>query len=61
VLAWIGLGLAAIIALALMLSAGQQNYQSCVQGVTAKYGSQSDPLARLTRLTEVKKCSRSPF
>jgi hypothetical protein len=61
VLAWLGLAIGVVIAVALMLSAGHQNYQSCVEAVSAKYGPDTAPLTRLARLNDVKKCSHSPF
>lgn len=59
--AWIGLALGVIVALALLWSAGEQSYQSCLAAVDAKYGNSTDKLSLLARRREVETCSRSPF
>jgi hypothetical protein len=58
---WLALVLGIAIAVALFANAGANNYQGCVEAVTAKYGGATDSLTRLGRNDALSHCSHSPF
>ncbi|MGZ4269379.1 MAG: hypothetical protein ACXVSX_09230 [Solirubrobacteraceae bacterium] len=49
------------IAIALILISGENHYRNCVYSVQVRLGDRHNPLDRLGRAAEVKRCSRSPF
>ena len=50
-----------LIAISLLLIAGENHYRGCVYAVQVRIGTTDAPLARLGRQSEVANCSRSPF
>ncbi len=58
---WAALGIAALIALALLWSAGEAHYRGCVAAVEVRTQGQENDLTRLLRNDAVKRCHRLPF
>jgi hypothetical protein len=50
-----------LIAISLLLIAGENHYRNCVYAAQVKAGNTDAPLARLGRTNEVEGCSHSPF
>ena len=50
-----------LIAVSMLLIAGENHYRSCVFAAQVKAGNSNAPLARLGRANEVQNCSHSPF
>jgi hypothetical protein len=58
---WVAIIIAAVIALSLLLIAGQMRYQGCVDAARARAEGSNSSLTLLTRKNAIAKCSQSPF
>lgn len=61
VVVWVTVLLLALMTYGVLKIAGEQHYQSCVAGVSARTEGATDALSRFARLRGVQRCSHSPF
>jgi hypothetical protein len=58
---WILVALAAILAVLAVRIGSELHYDGCVEAATVRYQGATDNLSNAGRITDIQKCTRSPF